>query len=147
MTYLAWSDDLNTQIPAIDAQHRSLLQHINGVLDATDSHAEGLPGALEALIQALEAHFRFEEQILAMIDFPALQQHQDSHALQLQHLRAQQAPTLERADHPSDFAQQLGQWLVEHIRQDDLDFGPTIREWMHDAAPPDDPFRKLIGAE
>jgi hemerythrin len=44
-----------------------------------------------------------------------------------------------------ELADTLGPWVVEHIRHDDLDFGPTVREWLRDAAPPDDPFRKLVG--
>jgi hemerythrin len=151
MPYLAWSEDLDTKIPEIDAQHRVMIDHINQVVraaaqpdDTRDATAVG--NALQELIDCVQEHFRFEEKLLEMIEFPTREEHQGSHRDVIAWLeeRRDTLVNAEAADSRS-IAEGLAQWLVEHIRHDDLDFGPMVREWMQDAAPPDDPFRKLIG--
>lgn len=151
MPYLAWSEDLDTKIPEIDAQHRVMIDHVNQVVRAA-ARPENAPEpasvaqALQELIDCVREHFRFEEKLLDMIEFPTREAHQDSHQDFLARLE-EQRDTLMHAEvtDAREIAETLAQWLVEHIRHDDLDFGPMVREWMQDAAPPDDPFRKLIG--
>lgn len=147
MPYLAWSDDLDTRIPELDAQHRVMVDHVNRLRTAGASgETQELLGAMDALIDCLRQHFVFEEKVLAMIEFAGLEEHRKTHASILDKL-IEYRKRLETASAPEieEILDGLGPWVVEHIRHDDLDFGPTVREWLQDAAPPDDPFRQLVG--
>lgn len=152
MPYLVWSEDLDTKIPEIDTQHRTMIDHINQIQrlalqpDATPS-TESLSQALQELIDCTREHFSYEEQLLEMIEFPSLDEHRASHHEVIAGLEAQRKQVLEEGADPQTLSEFLAQWLVTHIRHDDMDFGPMVREWMQDAAPPNDPFRKLIGEE
>jgi hemerythrin len=147
MPYLAWSDELDTKIPELDAQHRVMVDHVNAVRDAAASgDRKALQDAMQQLIDCVRQHFDFEEKVLEAIDFAGLQEHGLVHRSILKQLqdyrermRSASAPEAE------ELVDVLGPWVVDHIRHDDLDFGPTVREWLRDAAPPDDPFRKLVG--
>lgn len=147
MPILVWSDDLDTRIPELDAQHRVMLDHVNRLRAAASSGSrqERLE-AMDALIACLRQHFLFEEKVLNMIDFPGLEAHRGIHHDMLQEL----LNCRKRLETGSDadavgIVDGLGPWVVDHIRHDDFDFGPTVREWLRDAAPPDDPFRQLVG--
>jgi hemerythrin len=146
MPYLAWSDELDTKIPEIDAQHRVMIDHVNQVREAVASGTRAdAQAAMDRLIQCIQRHFAFEERMLEMIDFPTLEEHRSGHREILQRLVDHKAQLDTDAIDPEDILDKLGAWLVDHIRHDDVDFGPVVREWMHDAAPPGDSFSALIG--
>lgn len=147
MPYLAWSDDLNTGIPELDAQHRVMLDHVNQLHSA--AAADDIPALLtsmDALIQCLRDHFSFEEKVLGMIEFSGLEAHRTTHEGIIAQL-GEYKTRMETASAPEaqELVDVLGPWVVDHIRHDDLDFGPTVREWLRDASPPGDPFRQLVG--
>lgn len=147
MPYLAWSDDLDTRIPELDAQHRVMVDHINRLQAAAASgQPEQLVAAMGGLIDCLHEHFIFEEKVLEMIDFSGFEDHRQTHDAILERLRGYRT-RMETASitEAEELIDTLGPWVVEHIRHDDLDFGPTVREWLRDAAPPDDPFKQLVG--
>lgn len=147
MPYLAWSDDLDTGIPELDAQHRVMVEHVNRLYQAAAAEdSKELVAAMDALIECLQEHFEFEEKVLEMIQFAGLEDHSETHGSILDRLRDYRA-RLQTAPAPEaqEIVDTLGPWVVDHIRHDDLDFGPTVREWLRDASPPDDPFRELVG--
>lgn len=147
MPYLAWSDELDTKIPELDSQHRVMIDHVNAVHDAAASGEAGtLQSAMQHLIDCVRQHFVFEEKVLEAIDFAGTREHQGVHENILKQLHEYQDRMASASPaEAEELADTLGPWVVEHIRHDDLDFGPTVREWLRDAAPPDDPFRKLVG--
>lgn len=147
MPYLAWSDDLDTRIPELDAQHRVMVDHINRLQAAAASgEPEQLLAGMDGLIECLRQHFIFEEKVLKMIDFSGFDDHSQTHEAILERLREYRV-RMETASiaEAEELIDTLGPWVVDHIRHDDLDFGPTVREWLRDAAPPDDPFKQLVG--
>ncbi len=147
MPYLAWSDDLDTRIPELDAQHRVMVDHINRLQEAAASgEPEQMLAGMDELIDCLRQHFIFEEKVLKMIDFSDFENHSQTHEAILERLREYRArmETSSIAE-AEELIDTLGPWVVDHIRHDDLDFGPTVREWLRDAAPPDDPFKQLVG--
>ncbi|AHE98746.1 bacteriohemerythrin [Thioalkalivibrio paradoxus] len=147
MPYLAWSDELDTHIPELDAQHRVMIEHVNRLAAAASSgSSRQIREAMAALADCVRQHFAFEERVLEMIDFAGLEEHRQTHRNILAELDDYRA-RLETASpaEAEELVDTLGPWVVEHIRHDDVDFGPTVREWLRDAAPPNDPFRQLVG--
>jgi hemerythrin len=147
MPYLAWSDDLDTGIPELDAQHRVMVDHVNRLHDSAAADDTGeLLTAMDALIECLRQHFVFEEKVLETIQYAGLAEHSEEHRRIIEKL-GEYRKRLETASAPEaeEIVDVLGPWVVDHIRHDDLDFGPTVREWLQDASPPDDPFRQLVG--
>ncbi len=146
MPYLAWSDELDTKIPEIDAQHRVMIDHVNQVREAALSGSlDNTRLAMDALLDCIREHFLFEERVLEMIDFPSLEEHRLGHVEIIDKLQTYKSQLDAGTDDPEALLDHLSAWLVDHIRHDNLDFGPVVREWMHDAAPPGDSFSELIG--
>lgn len=147
MPYLAWSDELDTKIPELDAQHRVMVEHVNRLQAiAASGDPEHLLKAMDGLIECMHQHFTFEEKVLEMIDFAGFAAHRQTHQEILAQLRDYRT-RLETASsaEAEELVDTFGPWVVDHIRHDDLDFGPTVREWLRDAAPPGDPFKALVG--
>jgi hemerythrin len=122
MVLIAWDKGLETGHALIDAQHRSLVEALNGVgLATADGRAhDGAERALLGLARITESHFRDEEGLMAAGGYPLSAEHRDLHA----DLLAQVRGLLERVRQdraaltvPSlDF---LKVWLVKHIKEDD----------------------------
>jgi hemerythrin-like metal-binding protein len=87
---VSWGDHLKVHQPQIDAQHEAIfnlaleIAHIwqdRGDLDELKALAEKLD-------KVLQAHFRYEEQLLAEIGYPELATHKAQHQQMLDELEA-----------------------------------------------------------
>jgi hemerythrin len=74
---IGWTTEMELGIPLFDEAHQALAEQI--------AHLQARPDAefgagLEALIEALEADFRVEEELMETIDYPDLRNHREQHA-------------------------------------------------------------------
>lgn len=76
-TALAWDDRYLVGHHTMDRTHREFADHVNALLSVGDA---GVADALAALLAHLEAHFAFEEDLMAQHAFPARGCHADEHA-------------------------------------------------------------------
>jgi hemerythrin-like metal-binding protein len=95
---VAWGDHLKVHQPQIDAQHEAIfnlaleIAHIwqdRGDLDELKALAEKLD-------KVLQAHFRYEEQLLAEIGYPELAAHKAEHQVMLHELEASSTASTNR---------------------------------------------------
>lgn len=135
ITRLEWSDEYHLGLPAMDHDHRELLESCNEFLDAVMSGmpVSGLAQIMDRLILRTQAHFLAEERLLDRHSYPGLAVHRAEHdrlVTQAKSLRA-------RLDHPEseetrtvigDIAVFLQAWLVEHIRSNDRPYRPYLRK-------------------
>lgn len=123
---LAWSEQYSVGVPAIDAEHQLLFEVAGMLIDTPDPVTPWITSQLlESLAEYSRVHFEREERYQESIGFPDLAEHRRhhrefaSHVAQLQQ-RFAQDPAL--VDIP-ELRRTLKHWLVEHVMQDDMQFG------------------------
>ena len=130
---LRWSEEYELGIPAMDSDHKDLLNLCNEFLELATTGADGtaLADRLDRLILRTRAHFLAEERMLDRHGYPALAVHKDEHARLLREADALGASLRNAdADRPriiaetSDF---LRSWLLDHIRNNDRPYKPFLR--------------------
>ena len=132
MEAMRWDDSLSVGIELIDDQHKTWIQRLNSIAAAIERH-EGprkIAETLDFLIDYTEFHFATEEQHMAANNYPGL----DEHRLQHEELKDTlknlgQDFDEEGATHALAHAVNtfLGNWLIEHIRETDQQFGSFLR--------------------
>lgn len=132
---LEWNSDYELGVPAMDADHRDLLNLCNEFLEQAARQA--VPGELaerlDRLILRTRAHFLAEERVLDRHGYPALAVHKDEHQRLLREAEALSARLRDDAGEKdlntiiaeaSDF---LRSWLLDHIRNNDRPYKPFLR--------------------
>ena len=77
MAYFQWADDMVIDNGPIDQDHRKLVEQVNALHTATtEGRGQEVVGALlEALIHDTVQHIQREEQQMAALGYPHLEQH------------------------------------------------------------------------
>jgi hemerythrin-like metal-binding protein len=128
---MRWSDSYLTGNPLVDQQHRGLFVLISSVRRAVRERRARplvLP-ALQQLRRYVDEHFEAEERLMRASGYPGLAVHRAAHA----EMRARTAE-LSRGFLegelvlPLTLSQFLGDWIVEHIRKEDL----ALARWLAD---------------
>lgn len=125
-----WTDDLSVENDVLDGHHKRLFDLLGDVTRVVDR--DGGLHEVVTLFQALNDyigyHFRTEEAMMEVADFPFLELHRHSHqtiAMRVQDM----ADSLTEANHAA-VARELGQflsgWLVHHIEIEDFEYRPYV---------------------
>jgi hemerythrin-like metal-binding protein len=131
MMHIQWDESYKLGIPAIDSDHKALLDLLNRFLAASTGGAE--PGALadilHDLIEQTREHFAREETMLDRNDYPDLARHRAEHHRlleQAKHFQERYAAGAAPRDLSMETAEFLQNWLVEHIARSDKPYRPFI---------------------
>jgi len=86
---VSWGDHLKVDQPQIDAQHEAIFKIAMEVADTWQDRGalDRLKGLTEKLAKVLSAHFRYEEQQLADVGYPKLEEHKAEHRVMLDELQ------------------------------------------------------------
>jgi len=131
MDLIEWSDDIKVGVPAIDADHRRLVELTNDFLTAAEDQAlmPQLAAILEGLIRHAQAHFLAEELLLDQCSYPHLAAHRAEHAQLLVQVRMLH----DRFCQPEadiklsmETALYLQHWLLDHIVNSDKPCRPFL---------------------
>lgn len=124
MPRIHWTQELETGIPFVDEDHRTLVGLLNQVDEGIDSFEEStiLGSILNALDDYTVFHFAREEAMLTACNYDGLEEHRRTHvriAGQVADItrRFRQNPASVEKKEVRDF---LHRWLVEHIQQEDF---------------------------
>jgi hemerythrin len=81
MALMTWQEQYSVGVPALDAQHKHLIDLLNQLHDGMrNGHGNDVLGrVLERLVTYTENHFRAEERYMSSCGFPALAQHIQEH--------------------------------------------------------------------
>lgn len=76
-----WDDRYKLGIEAIDTQHEKLFELVNRLFELEDSNSdkEELREILYKFSDYMKVHFHDEEEYMASIDFPSLEEHKKLH--------------------------------------------------------------------
>ena len=123
--FITWEDAFALGIPAIDQEHKRLVQGLNHFFARNQSGAlpEELNKILLSLADDLATHFQNEEVLLDQADVPDIATHIAEHRRLLQELRYFREP-YEKDPQPReltmDTAQLLRSWILDHILEMDM---------------------------
>ena len=122
MTLITWRDEFEIGIPAVDAEHRELIESFNAIdrMLAGDVADTAVLAALGEIYAGIAAHFALEERYMrdtAYADFPA---HKADHEKLLDDLR----DIMDRVEDDGVFeesrlARELDAWFTVHFRTHD----------------------------
>ena len=125
---LAWKKEYSVGVPAMDEQHKRLLDMINELADCPTGNAGAVHQILSAMFDYTASHFKDEEAYLKQIGYPRLAEHEEEHAA---FVRKMVSFNLAAADHVIDAVAvhtYLKQWLVSHILSSDMQYGRFLEQ-------------------
>lgn len=128
MALIEWSEELSVGVPALDEQHKHLIEIINKFEDAR-KRGKGtriMGEIMNDLFGYTQEHFAFEERWMKEAGYEKLQQHQSIHRqllqkierLQFEHSQAGRRITAE-------VSELFKYWLTAHILGDDQAYSPS----------------------
>lgn len=131
---IEWSDEFKLGLPAIDADHKELLEVCNHFLEAVQAGTpvDRLADIMDTMILRTRAHFVAEERMLDRHGYPGLAAHKAEHdrlLIQAEALKARFTDVAQRDEisrltmETADFLQT---WLLDHIRTNDRPYRPFL---------------------
>lgn len=130
-----WNDSFKIGVPLIDEQHAMFFEIYESFIDVYenkdhDPHEEALH-VINELVTYIEMHFRVEEELLAVSDYPDIDQHIYEHDIFIKKIEEfiisheYQNQNLFRSI--LDF---MKKWFLNHIMQTDKEFGSHVKSYL-----------------
>jgi hemerythrin len=131
MALVTWNQKYSVGVRALDDQHTGLFDIMNDLHSAMmkgEAHTQTGP-LLKKLVAYTRTHFAEEESLLARTKYPGLAAHRDLHETLVKQVEGY-VGRYERGEitlnvHLLNF---LRDWLTNHIRKADLQYGPWLNE-------------------
>ena len=127
-----WVNDLATGNEKIDTQHKRLVSALNDLLDACSS-GQGrtkVNATMDFMVDYVIQHFADEEKLQLQYNYPGYVNHKNLHeAFKLdvgelvKNIKAD-GPSVRLVGKANAF---LGDWLIKHIKQEDMKVAAHIR--------------------
>jgi hemerythrin len=138
MAHLVWKDELNTGIEVVDNQHKRIVDMINQLNRVRHSHRQNKKLKMEAvgnvvgeMVDYTLSHFAFEEALMEDAGYQFARAHRRVHELFVKRVSEYQNRFQAGEDIADDLHGLLSRWLVNHIRNDDAAYAPSIKASMN----------------
>lgn len=128
--YLTLRENFRTGIDSIDDQHRELIEWYNDIEKAvaTDAPQSERVAALQGLVNAARRHFRYEENLLEVNDYPELDRHRDEHTVLLKQIEDWCKRLHDgELNLTRDTMRLVREWLLDHMVDSDLRYVAHLR--------------------
>jgi len=127
---VVWTDDMSVGCPALDNDHKILIQALNDFIDALEND-EGVfvtDGIFSVLLDYTNFHFSREEAILEACHYDDLTRHKQAHIeLKEQLMDARRRYMLNpSSDLEEEIREFLLNWLQTHILIRDMDYKDVV---------------------
>lgn len=127
MTYLHWSNDLDTGIAVIDTQHRRIVDLINELNTANESGDPAvIKHVLNELVDYTLSHFTFEEELQLKANYPFYKAHKRVHEIFTKRVGEFQQRAARGENVVPEVLSMLKTWLINHIKGDDADYVEAV---------------------
>lgn len=129
---IEWRESLAIGVEQIDTQHKELLNHFNGLLQACEA-GKGI-GELKELLRFLDdyvkRHFSDEESLQRLRAYPGYEAHKQEHEsfiLKLKNLKDEIESEGIAVHHVMEANNMLLKWLLNHISKVDKELGRFLQ--------------------
>ncbi len=131
MDFFGWKDNYSVGIKRIDEQHKKLVGYLNelyGSMKAGKGKVT-LGAVLKSLVEYTQTHFVTEESLMALYNFPDLEEHKKKHGKMAEHvLKLNQKFVSGEISSPIQITNFLKDWLAKHILETDKMYGPFLND-------------------
>lgn len=120
-----WSEELSLNNEDIDAQHKKLFALTNELINHSDAdaHSEIINETLYELLQYVDVHFSDEEEMLAKINYPKLEEHRKIHRSFTRKIAMFCQDVVKGKAHiAEDLLDYLTGWIIQHTSIEDQDY-------------------------
>jgi len=129
---ITWTATLETGIEVIDAQHRRIVDYINELETAQNSHDRGAVGhVLDELVDYTVSHFGFEESLQEEAGYKYAKPHKRVHDLFIKRVDEYVQRYRGGEDVAAEVHAMLSNWLINHIQHDDADYVSAVKANVH----------------
>lgn len=125
MEKINWSQKYSVGVRSIDEQHKRVVLMLNRLIGAknTTTRSDVISDLITQMTTYAQEHFKYEENLLAEIDFPLLDQHKQSHMeYRKKVVDFCRAVSLDVPDVPQVMLNFLANWWRNHILHEDMGF-------------------------
>ncbi|MCY3413344.1 MAG: hemerythrin family protein [Candidatus Heimdallarchaeota archaeon] len=127
-----WSDKLKIGIDLIDAQHKTLIDTLNSLVEKSDSGSglEEIQNMLIFLVEYITVHFRDEEKIMEEYNFPEIKKHKKIHESfenKVGEMVLQYSSGGKTAELLKRIKNETIKWLINHIGVRDQELADYIK--------------------
>jgi hemerythrin-like metal-binding protein len=136
MTLIAWTDELATRHPQMDATHREFIEHLDRVHAASEAPLDEMVAAYDALLAHTVEHFAQEDRWMQATGFSPDNCHSMQHSQVLGVLRDVRRQVVEdgRREIVAQLLPELVQWFEGHAQMADAGLAHHIGEVGYDTA-------------
>lgn len=133
MSLLEWNDALNIDISDIDERMKALFESINRYLEydskkRKEEDFDEIGEVLADVSEAIRQHFGHEEKVLTQYRYPEIAGHKKEHRRFMKKILAFRRVFSEEPDKIyKDSVKYMREWLVKHIKEDDMRYAPFVR--------------------
>ena len=127
---IKWDDSWNTGIPAIDQQHRKLVNLVNDLSDAmrVGKSKDVLEDVLTVLVNYTKTHFSSEERLMVQADYADLPAHKKQHQEFIERVDTYAEKVKMGSTAVSvQMLSYLSSWIIDHIRGVDAKYVPAMK--------------------
>jgi hemerythrin len=125
-----WSEELATNVPKIDEQHKYFISLINKAEDLVETNA--MKEEVDEIINELDLygrkHFDTEEKFLDEINYPKKSEHSILHIHIDKQLKIYYQSILFKGAKPNELLDFLSKWFESHLRNDDKQWADFYRK-------------------
>jgi hemerythrin len=130
MAIIQWTEDMSVGVDRLDDHHRRLIDLTNqlGAAIAASDTVQVTGAVLGELIRYVYYHFGEEERLMEAVGYADLPTHRQHHRAMAEHVRRLES----RYDGDpgavltADLHAYLADWLINHIRSEDLLYKPSL---------------------
>ena len=118
MTYLEWKTEYSVGVPAIDEEHREMIELINATYENLENNAdsEKIEKFLGDIYAGISAHFALEENLMQKAQYKEYQAHKDDHEDLLDQIHAMMDELLDDPEKGAQsLKQKLNKWFGGHF--------------------------------
>ena len=121
MTLLEWKDEYCLGIPAVDEEHRELIELINELHAELQAGESGITvlDFLGEIYARISAHFALEEKVMRDQEYDELADHKADHERLLDELRDLMDACEDRLVSEAELSGRLDDWFAVHFRTRD----------------------------
>lgn len=138
--FLKWEERFELGIPAIDEQHKSLVEiynQLHGEVMATrirggDMWREVLSDSLREAVNHAKTHFALEEKLMAAAGYEGLDIHKERHHDFVEKV-SEVLASFNKCDlHDAlEFSRFIHEWITLHIAREDKHYAKKVRDYLN----------------